>query len=80
MKCTKEERQAIRRRVYEHKLVRLQAADEYETHKHTAKWHLRCYRDTNELPLQKGKASTGQIIKAVTSKLEDIGLLANDEK
>lgn len=74
MKYTREERQEIGRRIYEHELTCQQAAEEYGIHIHTAKRYLWFYRDTNGLQPQRARMSAERIAKAkaTPSAPEDI--------
>ena len=74
MKYTREERQEIGRRIYEHELTCRRAAEEYGIHIHTAKRYLWFYRDTNGLQPQRARMSAERIAKAkaTPSAPEDI--------
>lgn len=81
MKCTKEERLNIGRRIYDGELSRYAAADEYDIGEQTARNYMRIYRDANHLPPKHNPRNVHSKIvsSAVPSGLEDFKAMTKEE-
>ena len=80
MKYTLEERLDIGRRIYDGELSRYEAAEQYGIGEHTARNHMRMYRDANHLPPKRGKRSVpAPSFKTAPAGMEDLESMTKEQ-
>lgn len=82
MKYTKEQRLEIGREIYEGKLSRYEAAEQYGISEDSARDYMRLYRDVHHLPSKRSCSSntiTAKSAQATPSALEDLEAMSKEE-
>ena len=71
MKYILEQRLDIGCRIYEGKITRFQAAQEYDINDNTARNYMRLYKDTNNFPPKNGRRKNLTTIAKSSSSIEE---------
>ena len=80
MKCTKEERLDIGKRIYDGELSRYEAAEQYGISDDSARRYMRMYRDANHLPPKRmKKAVTTTSFKTQPPGMDDLESMTKEE-
>ena len=80
MKCTKEERLDIGKRIYDGEISRYEAAELYGISDDSARRYMRMYRDSNHLPPKRMKKSlTTPSFKTPLPGMDDLESMSREE-